>query len=59
MSGFVNNRVVASGDPDGFAAAAWRCHAFPVDLLSRQKASAPKAPMPLRAVRLSGRPQRG
>jgi hypothetical protein len=26
---FVNNSVVASGDPDGFAAAARRCYAFP------------------------------
>jgi hypothetical protein len=43
---FVNNGVVASGDPDGFAAAARRCHAFPAGLLSRQKASASKAPMP-------------
>jgi hypothetical protein len=43
---FVNNGVVASGDPDGFAAAARRCHAFPAGLLSRQKAPASKPPMP-------------
>jgi len=43
---FVNNSVVTSGDPDGFAAASRRCYAFPAGLLSRQKAPASKASMP-------------